>query len=309
VSRAALLSILLALAGCGGCRGGGSSGGEAPAAVDAAAIATPSADAGAGAAVVMAPPTPPPRLPCRVVLASPNVRIEDAGVLATAAEVPDGWVDLPAGAKMTAKDPRSARETNFAGPGRVRACVARDEEAWLAGGDFQSAPGSGERPGGEQWVVTPLGVVTYGAEDLRVHVQAGEVDVDAKGTHAHVWVLDGAVAGTGLQTIDVWSSMSAQHAALKPARPGSDPDLTNAFIAKCGDAADAAQELGVEISLPDASLGELAGKHVRARQVARAACAVARLRVSAMPDSPQKEAWTKATDAADARWREVSRRN
>ena len=97
----------------------------------------------------------------------------DAGAGAIVAEsseiAEDAWLDLDPGGKLTAKHPHSTRETTFTGPGRVRACVGRGEEAWLAKGTFNSVPSSGERPGGGGVAHhARSGVVRYGAAKLEV---------------------------------------------------------------------------------------------------------------------------------------------
>src|SRR5215472_9658771 len=136
----------------------------------------PPPEAGAEAArspfaSVTAPPPPRPvpkrpDAPCRaatvegriafvpLVLTDAGVSQLDAGISAMGPVPSDQWLDLAAGARLVARDPNSTRETSFTGPARALACVDFDEESWLVRGTFDSVPGAGERPGGEEWVVT-----------------------------------------------------------------------------------------------------------------------------------------------------------
>src|SRR5579872_5131856 len=118
---------------------------------------------------------PPP--PCRAVEVAGDVRPADPGAdaagpeLATQQELPEhGWLVLAPGARLVAKDPRTTREASVSGPAHARLCVDHREEAWIGDGTFESATGSGETPGAEQWVVTPDAVVRYAAARLRVEV-------------------------------------------------------------------------------------------------------------------------------------------
>jgi hypothetical protein len=53
------------------------------------------------------------------------------------------------------------------------------------------------------------------------------------------------------------------------------------------------------------SLGARAAEHVRARQAARGACAVAEAALGTMKTGPDKEALAAEVAAAEARWRAV----
>ena len=99
----------------------------------------------------------------------------------------DAWLELAKGSRVVAKDPRTARETTFRGPARVRACVGYSEESWVASGHFESAVGAGETPGAEEWVATPFGVVRYTAARLSVDVGAHDADVVVESGQAFAW--------------------------------------------------------------------------------------------------------------------------
>src|SRR5215467_8960003 len=119
----------------------------------------------------------PPRvaLPCRAIAVSGNARPSlspQSPPLKVADEIPDAWLALSPDAKLTAKHPRTTRETTYAGPGPIRPCVHGEEEAWMVAGVFESAPGAGESPGAEEWVLTPLGALRYVGAGLRMTVGA-----------------------------------------------------------------------------------------------------------------------------------------
>ncbi|HEX7665911.1 MAG TPA: hypothetical protein VF407_15395, partial [Polyangiaceae bacterium] len=111
-----------------------------------------------------------PKFPCRAIEATnkPTLVLSPIGSASPAAadagnnllvrdmQIPEGqWIDLPTGAKVTAKSPRTLRETSYEGPARVRPCVDHDEEAWVTGGTFDAVSPGNESPGAEEWVVTP----------------------------------------------------------------------------------------------------------------------------------------------------------
>ena len=108
--------------------------------------------------------------------------------LVVGGQVPNGWITIAAGGKLTVRHPRSTRESVFLGPAEVVPCVGAQESHWLRSGTFKSAPGSGEAPGHEAWVITPLGVVRYGVAGLTVQMDTR----DAKRATATVTVASGS---------------------------------------------------------------------------------------------------------------------
>ena len=240
----------------------------------------------------------------------------DAGPL-TAGEVPsEGWLDLAASAHMVARDPVSTRETSFLGPARVRACVEHDgtsqpgrgphedEESWVLRGIFESAPGSGERPGGEEWVVTPMGVVRYDAAGLRVTASAGLTEARVDTGSAFVWPAADAAVKLDAGVEEGWLRVNnGATTTLRPAKAQSPAAAASKAASSCKAAADRAKDLAEEIAAPDASLGDLAPRHINARKVARAACAVALLRAQVLPGGPSRDDAMQIARAADAEWR------
>ncbi len=244
----------------------------------------------------------------------------DAGLIPMG-EVPDDvWLDVDPGARFVAKDPISTRESVFNGPGRVRACVDHAEESWLLRGLFESVPGAGERPGGEEWVITPHAAIRYAAAGMRVVVSQTTTEVqEAKGA-AYVWVAPDAAAhvtGEGGAPVqlgvadDGWVRLDGSlRAVIRPSKPASVDEAARSALDGCTLAAKAAHDLADRIAMPDASVGDLTGKHVSARRIARANCRMALLRIEAMLPSVTRDSELASALAADESWRALSdRRN
>lgn len=237
------------------------------------------------------------------------------------------WLEVPAASRITAKDPRSARETGFEGPVRIRICVEGEEESWVvptsAPGSFVSVRGAGEAPGAEEWVVTPLGVVRYSAAMVKVTVTASSATIELTSGTVDLWAAADAVAKAkppgdggaaaiardaaapsrddeGWQRYDgtVGATITATASLLTEA-------AAKASVDRCTRAGAIARALAVAISDPNAALGTLAPQHVVARRLARASCAVARVRTSQLADSPSAVALAKAAVDADTVWRKV----
>jgi hypothetical protein len=242
--------------------------------------------------------------------------------LATDAEIPgELWLSLGRDARLVAKDPRTTRETSFQGPARVRACVAHREESWLLSGRFESAIGAGETPGAEEWVVTPFGVVRYLAAKLAVDVRAKDAVAAVGSGIAFLWLDDGvrasparprsagasagasasadsgAGAGADLGLAgadggsgpalddDAWLRMGEGEVTLSgTARPPT--QAARASVDRCAGLAQRAQELAAALFAGSGNAdGSTAKEQMRTRRQARAACAVAALRVDTLPPS------------------------
>jgi hypothetical protein len=248
-----------------------------------AAIARPVVDAAS-----------PPTRACRAIAA-------DGATMDAGAEVPDkSWIDLAKGGALTTKEPRTGREVAFAGPARVMPCRENDE-AWVLRGTVTASPGSGEAPGQEEWVVTPLGVVRYASAagtigfDEKLHVSL------ASGP-AFVWAAEGtSKASDGpVRDADGWTRVEAGGGLVVTAAKKADARVA---ARRCSAAAQAAEDVARAISAPDANVGELGAKHVLARREARAACAVAALRVATLTDDDEQKALSALVAAAEERWR------
>ena len=248
----------------------------------------------------------------------------DAGLVAMG-EVPDDvWLDVASGARFVARHPASTRETVFLGPARVRACVDHAEESWLLRGGFDSVPGAGERPGGEEWVITPVASIRYAAVAMRVSVSDEETDVQvAKGT-VYMWAAGDAAmritseagsplaadGGPSRENDEGWARVDGGfHVKIRAGRPttgAAREGAANAALAQCRPAAKVAHDLADQIAAPDASLATLAPKHVSARREARAVCRVALLRIESLAPSATRDSDLAAARAAEQSWRSLS---
>jgi len=273
---------------------------------DASPRAAQTATVAATPAPFLTAPLPPPSArpasrgaPCKVshvsgrAYAATSVRA-DAGagpLLLPDAEVPGGgWLDVARQSRVVLVDPRTTRETTFHGPGRARACVRGEEEAWVLAGTFEATGGSGEAPGNEQWVVTPLGVVRYAVGNVQVSVARESAFVKVDRGWVSVAVILPAKPSVVRRPLDagdsdeaVWARLDAGQ-SLTLAFPDKQTDLQRAHEAfdHCVRAARRARTFAQQLAAPDAAVGELTARHVAARRLARAACAVAELRAETL---------------------------
>jgi hypothetical protein len=281
-------------------------------------------------------------LPCRAVAVDGLVRAEDlaqpgaahgrAGAdagggmaLALQQDIPESWLTLAPSSRLVAKDPRTTRETTFLGGGRVRPCVDRREESWVAAGTFESVVGAGESPGSEEWLVTPLAVLRYASAKLRVAVGPKGTSITPSAGVTFAWLADDARArpgsdadaGTGaprgvdagsagakVPAADGWERVADVPWVLEPTASMPAPQAARASVDRCAALADRSHELAQllmapSVGLPDASA---AADQVIARRQARAACAVAALRVDALAEAPAKDALAAKLAESVAAW-------
>ena len=289
------LVFAASLTRCGACEPDGTP--EPGASASASAPRSSDASPGPVASAIAPPraPRPHPRLPCRIIEGTGNARME-VGVDASAPLLVQGlvttnWVDMPTDSRFVAKDPRTARETTFRGPGRVKACIGADEESWLASGGFDSSVGSGEAPGNEEWVVTPVGVVRYGAAKLSVDVHARGARLVVSSGSAFLWLpadatARGVEAGTPAKGDDGWLRADVGTFTLSSSG-GTQPltlDGARAAVAACSQLGKSAHDLSALLLAGGADAGTVMSQ-VSTRRLARAACAVAELRLGSLPPS------------------------
>jgi hypothetical protein len=278
-----LLAPALLLAGCGACE---------PDKTPPAASASASALVNPPPVIASRPPkvnTPPVvKLACRAIGVDGDVRLEagegDAGatpVLLQGLVPTDGWMALAKGARLVAKDPRTTRETTFRGPGRTRACVDFGEESWVAAGQFESTPGAGEGPGQEEWVVTPFGVVRYAAAKLAVDVKPAQADVAVESGVAFAW-RPGVTSDAG-PLEEGWARLGAGRATLAGTRGEDGAAGARMALGRCTTLATSAHTLAAQVMAPGGADAGTIAAQVTTRRLARAACAVASLRVRALP--------------------------
>ncbi|MGH7271226.1 MAG: hypothetical protein ACREJ3_12430 [Polyangiaceae bacterium] len=246
--------------------------------------------------------------------------MEGAPVLAQS-EIPDAWLVLGPGARLVAKDPRTTRETTFVGPARVEVCIAHREESWVAEGRFESVEGAGERPGAEEWVVTPLGAVRYAAAKLAIQVVPKATTLTLERGVAYLWpasdVGDGAArrargrrdhpagdAGPSPNSEGGWIRLTVGTETLAPGDSRGAVLDARACVSECASNAAHARDLAALLLSPNATKPDAsrAADQVIARRLARSACAVASLRVDTLPASPARDALKDAISRADAAW-------
>jgi hypothetical protein len=328
--RAGLLALAAVAGLASACREPGpnrATAADAPAAVSDASMAPRGPAEAPTATSASAAPRSGAALRCRTIAVDGDVRRDEgvadapgspaSGTITPLQTLPDSdWLLLRPTARVVVKDPRTSRETTFFGPAHVRACVDRREESWVAAGRFQSSEGAGETPGAEEWVVTPNGVVRYVAAKLNVDVSAkGTTAALAQGT-GFVWTAYDARlesdaardAGPTDTSEEPWTRLSAGLFRMVPTSVGSPLAATRSAVDQCAARATRAGSLARALldRRPDAATpGEGVAEQVRARRLARAACAVAWLRLATLPGSVNRSPLNEALAAADAAWSEV----
>jgi hypothetical protein len=250
------------------------------------------------------------------------------------------WLDVAAKGSFTVKVLESGRELRFEGPGRIRPCTedvalvaegaaiglpgsgeAPGAEQWVATacGVARWASGVHRVVGGRDGckLQSSLGTAhLFVAEDVVVEdalEPKARTDLPADGGAA---VDAGARGPDGSR--DAWRRVDAKRALrLRSRRALDDAAAVRTALVACEKAAQAVQTLSGQLVHPrfagtpqlqggkdagstDAGVGELAEKSVSARGVARAACAVAAVRVAVAGSRPEEQA---RLDAASARWR------
>jgi hypothetical protein len=325
VTRAVLLLALVAAdSGCGACEPDPTLAPQDGPTSSVVPLAT-------GSTPLAAPARRRPVLTCRATAADGDVRTDaDASVLVpTRTELPtDGYLTLGVNTRLVAKDPRTTRETTFRGPGRVRVCVDSLEESWLASGSFESSAGAGEIPGAEEWVVTPLGVTRFDAARLTVQVlprryarapgspavppeparpttALDEVRIRVSEGVAFMWIADDASVGgpAGAATEEGWSRLTQGVVTLIPTATRPALKAARAAVDACAVLGRSTRDLASALLAADGSAdGAMAARHVTTRRLARAACAVAALRVDILPATDRAGMLAMVTDAASL-WR------
>ncbi len=270
--------------------------------------------------------TPRPREPSAPCLAATVVGSVDVVPLVGAARdgggvalvvstaVPDeAWLDVGKNSRLTARDALSTRETMYLGPGRFRPCVGHEEEAWVERGRFESVGGAGERPGGEEWVETPLGSGRYDVAKWTLTVAEHAVEVRVASGTGYFWPAEGvtthffAEAG-GAPTLNDqgWVRIDgAEGATVTVTASVLTDEGAGAALDRCISAATDAKNLAASLGEPDASLGDLAPRHVVARRLAHAACGVAYLRIESLRPSPIRDRDLDRVRAAETDWRDL----
>lgn len=244
-----------------------------------------------------------------------RVMSSEGGPAATADAT--SWLDVAAKASFSVRTLETGRELRFEGPGRVRPCG--DDVALVAEGSAVGLPGTGEAPGAEQWVATACGTARWasgvhrfaGARDrCRLQSSTGtlEVYVADDMTFDEVAVDGGAPVAADARAADAgppknaWRRIDGRRAFEARARgPLDSAASVKASLAACERAATTVQRLAAGMTGGDAGdIGTMAADSVMARGIARAACAVAAVRV-ALAGSKSDDLTRLAT--LNSRWR------
>lgn len=249
----------------------------------------------------------------------------DAPRLLSVSEPLDGdtWVELEqpgfAVPRLVVKAARSGRESAFAYSGVFRPCID-DLDAWLVRGRFRTL-GGGDAPGTDQWVVTPLGALRVAGTLTAAAFKKGDaphVELRIEQGSPSIWLAAGADAA--IEPFEPQSEGDAAAPAPAPraadggtdagARPKPPAPETLARIEGPALVSVSGKELGPKDVLASVvacereskaagaaaarlqSGGPLDGAdvtaHMQRRVSARAACAVAELRLALVP--PRAEA-------------------
>jgi hypothetical protein len=320
-------AALVLLVGTGCDRGQSKASPEASVAADASRPAAASTRAGDDAAPSATTGRPSTRAPASAggegSVPPCKVMSSEGGPSATADAT--RWLDVAASANFTVRTLETGRELRFEGPGRIRPCG--DDVALVAEGSAVGLPGSGEAPGAEQWAATACGVARWASGVHRVTGGRAACSLHSSMGAAHLWVADdvqvddapvdggaadaaahAATTADGGPGASPWRRVDAKRALrLRGSGPLDSATSARRALASCEKAAENVQRLATRMSAGDAgdgNLGELAAASVGARGVARAACAVAAVRVALAGSGPADQA---RLDLAISRWR-VSRR-
>jgi hypothetical protein len=228
------------------------------------------------------------------------------------------WLELKAGAAISVKSFDTGRELRFEGPGKVNACAT--DGAFVIEGSAVGLPGAGEGPGSEQWVATPCGVAVWNTGVHRFSATANDCKLQTSNEGSHLYVasdmvaddvaLDGGAPDAGgAVAASRFTHLTGRRAVrLHPKAPSTKDAAAKGAIADCAKAAADAETVGQRLraggdggrSPEGGGIGELAVRSIGVRRVARAACAVAGVRVISAGEKPDDVA---ALAAAEARFR------
>jgi hypothetical protein len=208
------------------------------------------------------------------------------------------WLGMDRKAVLAVKDTETGRELMFAGPGRVRPCVAGEEQFYLVRGSVRTTPSAGARPGAEVLVATPHGVVRYGDALADVNVEVGAISIRVDKGDA--WFEAPSADGSGISEEKI-------PAGKRLEKKGLSVDV-KALVGICEATAKVAEERARVVLKPGPSerttpLGERAAEHMRARRSARFACALAGAALGTLENVRDRQILDQALGRAEARFR------
>ena len=220
------------------------------------------------------------------------------------------WLDLPANSSFTVRTLETGRELRFEGPGRVRACSG--DVALVAEGSAVGLPGSGEAPGVEQWVATACGVARWASGVHRFGAARDACKLQSSIGTVHLYaaldvtteeIVDGGAPPAGDGGASPWRRVDVRQAFVLKARGPLDTAASvKSALAACERAVSSVQSLSAGMADREAGVntGDLAAQSVAARGIARAACAVAAVRVAL---AGSRSGDVARLEAASTRWR------
>src|SRR5262249_45604327 len=136
---------------------------------------------------------------------------------------------------------------------------------------------------------------------VTVTEKADAVHVSLGSGSAYAWLADGATKVTDgpARAEDGWTSLGSGAGLVISAGKAGD---ARTATTRCTRDANAAADGARALLAPDASLGTLGARHVVLRREARAACAVAALRVAEIADDAERKTLQGLVDEADRAW-------
>lgn len=220
-------------------------------------------------------------------------------------EDPSGWLVLSAERPIAVREHASGRELSFQGPGRALPCARG--VTLLGRGSVSGRPFAGEAPGSEQWVATACGVLRWasGAKHVTADVLGGAGDrcTFDIGAGTASWYLpadvvatdDDARAAEATPTFHTATGKRSIGIVPRTRTPGyftsaaGSRHALDACVQRSGEVQDIARALMGGVA-PGGVPGDLAARSVAARGLARAACAVAEVRVALSGGKPADRA-------------------
>lgn len=245
--------------------------------------------------------------PCRLIAIVGSASTLDGGALHAMEAAPSDFLTIAAASQLSTRDTRTTREVTLKGPAKARVCVGGEQEVWLAEGEVSAAPGGGETPGAEVWVVTRFGVLRY---------PTGHVHVTATPLKTAVRAAEGAAffpapkwkrgADAGALDDEGWVTVKST-TDLEFTSEDTPATLADACAAQADVASKLAHAIVAGDGGPRTDLGDLASKHVRERRRAHAICAMAELAGNVV--APRNAAALEKAEKGEALWREIPLRS
>jgi len=209
------------------------------------------------------------------------------------------WLELEPGASVALRHTVTSREFKLIGPGLMLPCRHGAEQILVAVGQLSTSANLGVRPGAEVLIATPSGTVHYG--DAALDLEFGSKGLRIRVKQGEAW-LEPEARGKPKFKNPVHSGAEARLAVSDESGP--------ALLAACQSAAQKARQSAELVLTPSApgttnSLGARAAAHMRDRNSARTACAMAASAVGIARDPTEKQQLSASVAHADELWQSV----